>query len=155
VEIALSNARHAFLLHLFCTGAVATFIVAGAARAEGIQAGSWKVVTRAEVNGVAGPDQEAMRCLTPEDVEHLDVTFSPNSRTTNSTCEEVEHEMTPARLKWRLKCSGQLDMDVAGEFTFDAPDHYTATITTQASMMGKQIQQSRASIEAQRVGACQ
>jgi hypothetical protein len=45
-------------------------------------------------------------------------------------------------------------MDVAGEFTFDAPDHYTATITTQASMMGKQIQQSRAVIEAQRVGAC-
>jgi len=149
----LSNARHASLLHLFCAGAVATLIVASA-RAEGIQAGSWKVVTRAEVNGVAGPDQETMRCLTPEDVERPDVTFSPNSRTTNSTCEEAEHEMTPARLKWRLKCSGQLDMDVAGEFTFDAPDHYTATITTQASMMGKQIQQSRAVIEAQRVGAC-
>jgi hypothetical protein len=155
VEIALINARHASLLHLLCAGAVATFIVTGAAHAEGIQAGSWKILTRAEVNGVAGPDQETVRCLTPEDVEHLDVTFSPNSRTTNSTCEEAEHEMTPARLKWRLKCSGQLDMDVAGEFTFDAPDHYTATITTQASIMGKQIQQSRASIEAQRVGTCQ
>ena len=151
----MSNARHASLLHLFCAGAVATFIVAGPAHAEGIQAGSWKVVTRAEVNGVNGPDQETMRCLTPEDVANLDVTFSPNSRTTNSTCEEAEHEVKSARLKWRLKCTGQLDMDVAGEFIFDAPDHYTAIITTQASMMGKQIQHSRASIVAQRVGACQ
>ena len=66
----------------------------------------------------------------------------------------TEHEMSPQRLKWRLQCKGQIDMDVAGEFIFAAPEHYTATITTQASMLGKQIQRSRASIEAQRVGAC-
>src|SRR5262245_43925444 len=70
-----------------------------------------------------------MRCLTPEAVADLDKTFSPISRTTNSTCERVEHESTPQRLKWRLQCTGQIDMEVAGEFTFDSPEHYTAVIT--------------------------
>jgi hypothetical protein len=127
----------------------------GASRAQELQAGLWKIVTKPEINGVTAPDQETMRCLTPEDVDNIEVTFSPNSRTTNSTCEVTEHEMSPQRLKWRLQCKGQIDMDVAGEFIFTVPEHYTATITTQASMLGKQIQRSRASIEAQRVGACQ
>src|SRR5262249_15275447 len=52
---------------------------------------------------VAGPAQQTIRCLTPEAVADLDKTFSPISRTTNSTCERVEHESTPLRLKWRLQ----------------------------------------------------
>jgi uncharacterized protein DUF3617 len=135
-------------------GFVLALLIGPAARADGLEAGLWKVVTRPEVNGMVAPDQETMRCLTAEDVANLEVTFSPNSRTTNSTCENTEHEATPQRLKWRLQCKGQIDMDVAGEFVFDSREHYTATITTQASMLGNQIQRSRAAIEAQRVGAC-
>src|SRR5260370_27705650 len=81
------------------------------------------------MEGVAGPPQQSIRCLTPEAVADLDKTFSPISRTTNSTCERVEHESTPQRLKWRLQCIGQIDMDVAGEFTLYSPEHYTAAIT--------------------------
>ena len=57
------------------------------ARGEEIEAGLWKVMTKAEVNGATAPDQETMRCLTPEEVDNLEVTFNPNSRTINSTCE--------------------------------------------------------------------
>ena len=142
------------LLRGFCA-AIAWALAVGGARADGLDAGLWKVVTKAEVNGVTAPNQETMRCLTPDDVKNLEVTFSPNSRTTNSTCKTSEHESSPQRLKWRLQCKGQLDMDVAGEFLFDTPEHYTATITTRATMLGKEIQHSQASIEAQRVGACQ
>jgi len=140
----------------FWVSAIGLLLIAtGAGYAQELQAGLWKVVTKPEVNGVIGPDQETMRCLTTDDVNNIEVTFSPNSRTTNSTCEMTEHETSAQRLRWRLQCKGQIDMDVAGEFIFAAPEHYTATITTQASMLGKQIQRSRASIEAQRVGACQ
>lgn len=138
-----------------CAAAIALALSAGGARAEELAAGLWKVVTKAEVNGATAPDQETMRCLTPDDVKNIEATFSPNSRTTNATCETTEHEASPQRLKWRLQCKGQLDMDVAGEFLFDAPEHYTATITTRASMLGREIQRSQATIEAQRVGACQ
>ena len=141
------------LLRGFCA-AIAWALAVGGARADGLDAGLWKVVTKAEVNGATAPSQETTRCLTPDDVKNLEVTFSPNSRTTNSTCETSEHEASPQRLKWRLQCKGQLDMDVAGEFLFDAPEHYTATITTRASMLGKEFQRSQALIEAQRVGAC-
>jgi len=134
-------------------GFALVLLTSSAARTDGLEAGLWKVVTKPVVNGMVAPGQETMRCLTADDVANLEVTFSPNSRTTNSTCENTEHEATPQRLKWHLQCKGQIDMDIAGEFAFDSRDHYTATITTQVSL-GNQIQRSRAAIEAQRVGAC-
>ena len=79
---------------------------AHAAAADGLRAGQWITVHATEIDGVAGPMQQGTRCLTPEAVADLDKTFSPISRTTNSTCERVEHELTPQRLKWRLQCSG-------------------------------------------------
>src|SRR3954464_12740752 len=108
-------------------------VAAMAVHADGLQAGQWKVVSKPENNGIAGPQMENMRCLTEDDVKDLARTFSPVSRTTNSTCERTEHESTSQRLKWRLQCTGQLDMDVAGEFLFDSPQHYTATVTARSS----------------------
>src|SRR6516225_5394662 len=80
-------------------------LVLGAAQtaaADGLRAGQWRTVNSPEIDGVAGPVQQSIRCLTPEAVADLDKTFSPISRTTNSTCERVEHESTPQRLIWRL-----------------------------------------------------
>jgi hypothetical protein len=125
------------------------------ARADGLRAGEWQTVQTPAINGVVGPVQRGVRCLTPEAVADLDRTFSPVSRTTNSACEQVEHESTPQRLKWRLQCTGQIDMDVSGEFTFDTPEHYSATIVARSSMQGRLMQEVRTSIEGQRVGDCQ
>jgi Protein of unknown function (DUF3617) len=125
------------------------------ARADGLQPGLWRVLSRPVIDGVAGREQENTRCLTPADVADLEKTFSPVGRTVNSTCEMVEHELTPQRLKWHLQCSGQLDMDLTGEFLFDAPEHYSATITTASSMLGRQLQAGRMTVEGQRMGECQ
>src|SRR6266446_5503259 len=101
------------------------------------------------------PDRRCRRIARrPVAVADLDKTFSPISRTTNSTCERVEHESTPQRLKWRLQCTGQIDMDVAGEFMFDSPEHYTAVITARSFMLGRLMQSIRTSVEGQRVGDC-
>jgi len=124
------------------------------AGADGLRAGQWKTVQSPEINGVAGPTQQGARCLTAEAVADLDKTFSPVSRTTNSTCEQVEHEVSPQRLKWRLQCRGQIDMDVAGEFSFDSPEHYSATIVARSSMQGRLMQEVRTSIEGSRVSDC-
>lgn len=126
----------------------------GVAHADGLQAGLWQVTNRPEINGEAGPQTQNMRCLTAEDVGDLARTFSPVSRTTNSTCERVEHESTPLRLKWRLQCRGQLDMDVAGEFNFDSPQHYSATVIASSSMMGRLMQTIRTAIDGRWVGEC-
>src|SRR5215469_5837785 len=133
----------ALILGAFQTGA-----------ADGLRAGQWRTINSPEIDGVAVPMQQGTRCLTPEAVADLDKTFSPITRTTNSTCERVEHELTPQRLKWRLQCSGQIDMDVAGEFTFDSPEHYSAVVTTRSFMLGRLMQSIRTSIEGQRVGDC-
>lgn len=136
--------------------ALAAAVAAGTAvaGADGLQAGMWRVLNRPVINGVAGPEQPNMRCLTPEAVADLGKTFSPVSRTTNSECQMVEHEATPQHVKWHLQCTGQMDMDVAGEFVFEAPDHYTATIDTKMSALGRQMQATHLSIDARRVGEC-
>ena len=125
------------------------------ARADGLQPGLWRILSRPVIDGVAGREQQNTRCLTPADVADLEKTFSPVGGTINSTCEMVEHELTPQRLKWHLQCTGQLDMDLTGEFLFDAPGHYSATITTASSMLGRQLQAGRMTLEGQRVGECQ
>ena len=138
-----------------CGLAAALFLaVAPTAGADGLRAGQWTTVQSAEINGVAGPVQQGARCLTEDAVADLDKTFSPVSRTTNSTCERVEHELTPQRLKWRLQCTGQIDMEVAGEFNFDSPEHYAAIITARSFMQGRLMQSVRTSIEGKRVGDC-
>src|ERR1700730_15991354 len=114
------------------------FLLARAACADGLQAGQWKTVQSPEIDGIAGPVQETMLCLTQEAVLDLEKTFSPISRTTNSTCERTE----------------QIDMDVAREFIFITPEQYTATITARSSMLGQLMQSVRTSIDAQRVGDC-
>ena len=124
-------------------------------RAEGLQSGLWRVLTRPVIDGVAGSVQENKRCLTSADVADLEKTFSPVGHTVNSTCEMVEHELTPGRLKWHLQCTGQFDMDLTGDFLFDAPEHYTATVTTAAAIGGQLMQKGRMAVEGQRVGDCQ
>jgi hypothetical protein len=140
-----------------CVGLAAGIVAlfgAPAAQADGLQAGLWSVRQSPVINDMTGPVQQNLRCLTAEAVADLDKTFSPVSRTTNSACERVEHESTPHKLKWRLQCTGQLNMDVAGEFVFETPQRYTATVTTEASMAGQLMQKSRVTIEAQWIGEC-
>ena len=159
IHLDIGNVASMSALDLHCARGcgLAVALILGAAQtgaADGLRAGQWKTTNSPEIDGVAGPPQQSIRCLTPEAVADLDTTFSPISRTTNSTCERVEHESTPQRLKWRLQCTGQIDMDVAGEFIFDSPEHYTAVITARSFMLGRLMQSIRTSVEGQRVGDC-
>ena len=136
---------------------LAATLVAAAGRcahADGIQPGLWRSIQTPTVNGITAPPRETTRCLRDAEVNDLKRTFSPVYGTTNSACEQVEDEFTPQRLKWRLQCRGQLDMDVAGEFVFERSDRYTATIVANSSMLGKPMQEVRTRIEAERVGEC-
>jgi hypothetical protein len=127
--------------------------LASPALADGLQPGFWKVTSTPEVNGALSPPQVKMRCMSPEETADLDKTFSPEARTINSSCERVEHELTASSLKWRLKCTGQMAMDVAGAFSFESPTRYIAEVRTQMSMPGQTVA-SRVKIEAERIGEC-
>ncbi len=129
-------------------------VVALPAAAEGIQPGLWKVTSKPETGGITGPAQVKTRCLTPEEAGDVDKTFSPEHRTQNSTCERVEHDLSGARLSWRLQCTGQMSMDVAAVFEFHTPERYTAVVTTHASIGGRTMD-NRVTIEGERIGECQ
>src|SRR6266511_565094 len=121
----VARCRVAFgLAVLACQGALA----------DGIQPGLWRVINKPEINGSVGPTTQNMRCLTAADVADLDKTFSPVSRTVNSTCERVEHGFTPQRLKWRLQCTG--------------------LVAARSSMAGRLMQAVRTQIERQSTGEC-
>ena len=131
----------------------AVLFAASPSLADGLQPGFWKVTSTPEVNGAPTPPQVKMRCMTPAETADLDKTFSPEARTINSSCERVEHEVTPTTLKWRLQCTGQMAMDVAGAFNFESPQRYVAEVRTQMSMPGQTVA-SRVKIEGERVGEC-
>jgi hypothetical protein len=131
-------------------------VLATSAAAESlIEPGQWKVTSNTVMNGAAAPPQAKARCLTPEQVADVGKTFGPVSGTINSTCEQTEYEATGRTLKWHLQCRGQLDVDVAGQFYFDSPLHYTATITSKGWMAGALISDVKTELEGERVGDCQ
>jgi len=135
--------------------ALIAFAVGGTARADGLQAGLWRTLQRPMIDGVVGRVQQSTLCLSAADVADPARIFTPVGRTVNTACQMVEQELTPQRLKWHLQCTGELDVDLTGDYSFDAPDHYTATITSAAAMGGQVMQRGRMEVEAQRVGECQ
>lgn len=138
---------------MFCAVALAASSLALPALADGLQPGQWKVTSTPEVNGQPAPPQEKLRCMSAEETADLGKTFTPEARTINSACERVEYDLTPTTLKWRLQCTGQMQMDVAGAFSFESPQRYTAEIATKMSMPGQSVA-SRVKIEGERVGDC-
>ena len=131
----------------------AGFALASPALADGLQAGQWKIISSPEINGQPAPANERLRCMTPAEVADLGKTFSPEANTAGATCERAEHELTATSLKWRLTCTGQVSMEVAGAFAFETPQRYTAEVRSQMTMAG-QTMQSRVKITGERVGEC-
>ena len=124
------------------------------AHADGIDPGLWKIVTTTKTRGESGPPNESSKCLTADDTRDLATTFSPISRTVNSTCEPIQRTLTGTQLNWRLTCKGQLDMELTGEFNFDSPHHYTGTLRSNARIAGVPMIDSESTIEGQWISAC-
>ncbi len=120
-----------------------------------IEPGQWKVTSNTVMNGATMQPAVKARCLTPEQAGDVAKTFGPVSGTINSTCEPAEYETSERKLKWHLQCKGQLDLDVSGNFDFDSPSHYTATISSKGWMAGALISDVRTELEGERVSECQ
>ena len=130
-------------------------LVPATAETLAIQPGQWKVTTNIMMNGAAAPPQVKLRCLTPEQAGDVAKTFGPVSGTVNSTCERTEYDLSGPRLKWRMQCKGQIDIDVSGNFSFDTRSHYTATVTSRGWMAGALMSDVKTELEGERVVACQ
>ena len=124
------------------------------AAADGIAPGEWKLTETMIMNGNKTPAQMRTRCLSPEQAADTATTFSPEYRTVNSGCERVEFKSTATALRWRMKCTGQMDMDVSGDFSFDTPDHYSATIVSKGAVGGREFVNTSVTIDAERIGDC-
>ena len=141
-----------FCMLSFCGFALWT---APAAADDLIAAGQWKVTTNTLINGAPLPPQVKARCLTAEQTADIGKTFGPSMTTVNSDCARTEYDVTGRKLKWRLQCKGQIDMDVSGSFDFDSPQHYTAVIVSKGWMAGSLISDVKTQLEGEHVGACQ
>jgi hypothetical protein len=136
---------------VFCVVA----LMAGAAEADDlIEPGQWKVTSTTTVNGVVQPAPAKMRCITADQAADVTKTFGPVSGAVNSTCEVPQSETNGRVLKWRLQCRGTLDLDVEGQFNFDRPRHYSATVTSKGRMAGQLISDVKSELEGERVGEC-
>ena len=107
----VAAAARLFALALLCLAAATL-----PASADGIEPGLWQITETIIMNGNRTPSQMRTRCLSAEQAGDTATTFSPEYRTVNSDCERAEFSSTASRLKWRMLCKGQLDMDVSGDF---------------------------------------
>src|SRR5579871_1121688 len=147
---------------VFCKSGAALFIawwaacclLPRAAAADGIEPGEWKLTETIVMNGNKTPTQTRTRCLSPEQAGDTATTFSPEYRTVNSGCERVEFNSTATALRWRMRCTGQLDMDVAGDFIFGTPKHYSATIVSKGAIAGREVVNTTVAIEGEHIGEC-
>jgi hypothetical protein len=142
---------HKFCVAMFC--ALLAPAIATAAE-NSIEPGQWKVTTNTTMNGGTLPPQVKARCLSAEQADDLGTTFGPTINTVNSNCVRTEYQETGRRLKWGLKCKGQIDMDVTGEFNFDTPRHYTAAVIAKGWMGGVLTNDVKTELEGEYVGAC-
>jgi hypothetical protein len=148
----LFRAIHQVMVGIVLCGSASLLPVS--ASADGIAPGEWKLTESVIMNGNKAPPNVRSRCLSPEQAADTAKTFSPEYRTVNSGCERTEFNSTATSLKWRMQCTGQLNMDVSGDFIFDTPQHYTATIMSKGSMAGRQVVDTSVSIEGELVGDC-
>jgi len=130
-------------------------IAAGAAAAEGIQPGLWKITSMVVNNGMKSPPHANTRCLTAAQASDLADTFSPRFGGVNTTCKRTQYEKSERQLSWRLECRGQLNMDSTAAFTFFSPLRYTATIATKSWIADQQLMDSHVALEGEYLGACQ
>jgi Protein of unknown function (DUF3617) len=141
-------------LTLLATAAAVMAATLSLARAEGIQAGLWKITTSVETGGMTGPPRESYKCLTSEQVNDLQATFSPQATTINSICAPIERTFDGEKLHFHLICKGQLDMELTGAFDFDSARHYTGTVEAKAAMAGQTMPGSVQKLDAHWVSEC-
>jgi hypothetical protein len=130
-------------------------LIAPAAAEDTILPGQWKVISTTVMNGAAMAPQVKARCLTGEQTADLGKTFGPVADAVNSACARTEYDLSGPKLKWRMQCKGQIDIDVSGNFNFDTNSHYTATVTSKGWMAGALMSDVKTELEGERVGACQ
>jgi hypothetical protein len=118
-----------------------------------IEPGQWRVISNTVMNGAATQRSVKSDCLRPQQTGDLVKTFGPGTGAANSTCDPTESETVGRRLKWHLQCKGQLDLDMSGDFTFDSPSHYTATLNTKVWVVIAYVNM-KTELEGRRVGAC-
>jgi len=133
---------------------VAGCLAPSLAVADGIAPGEWKLTETMVMNGNRTAPQTRTRCLSVEQAGDTAATFSPEYRTVNSGCERVEFKSTATALRWRMVCTGQMDMDISGDFAFDTTKHYTATIVSKGGMGGREFVNTSVSIEGEHIGEC-
>ncbi len=138
-----------------CIAAVVLCAAGAAARAvEPLEPGLWKIVSRADMNGLQRPAEAKTRCLKPEDAQDLERTFAPAYRVQGASCERMSLAWAGQTLSWRIQCTGALAMEVAGRYEFDTPRHYTGVVTTLATLAGREMR-TRTELEAERIGECE
>jgi Protein of unknown function (DUF3617) len=145
----VAAAARLFALAMLCAAAAPL-----PALADGIEPGLWQITETIIMNGNRTPSQMRTRCLSAEQAGDTAATFSPEYRTVNSDCERAEFSSTASRLKWRMLCKGQLDMDVSGDFTFDTPKHYSAKIESKGSVAGRTMVETSVTIDGEHLGEC-
>jgi len=115
-----------------------------------IREGLWEISIQADMGGQAMTETPMVvrQCMSQQSVQELMAKMGGAG-----ACRISDMEQTGSHAKWKLTCSGQLDVSGTGE-TDMGNDEFTGRMNLAVGMAGQSIELAQ-SFKARRVGECQ
>lgn len=106
--------------------------------------GLWKIVTRTSDHGRLGPPRVTWHCV--DEGPDPWAEFANLPLPGQGPCERTNSQRSSTTLAWSLSCQGMAADAVTGRVGFDSPEHYTASLSVQGTVLVQ--------VEGQRYAAC-
>ena len=102
----------------------------------------WNTTSQMKMQGMEMPANTSQLCTAKEWTE-------PPPPPPGQECTQTDVETIDNTVKWKVTCTGEMEMEGEGEITFDTPDSYTGTIDFAAASMTITVE-----LHGEKVGEC-
>ncbi|MDB5971275.1 MAG: hypothetical protein JWQ90_3725 [Hydrocarboniphaga sp.] len=146
----MSLSRRLLASGLVCVGLLP--VVPARADEFGAMPGLWK--TTLQVQSADGAQQPIVEwhCVDEDADPWIDFARLPQT-SADTSCKRSAFERSATALQWQMSCAIPGPLNSSGRIVFDAPQHYTGTVTTDGRLLGFPLH-SVTSMTGERLAAC-
>jgi hypothetical protein len=103
-----------------------------------LRPGTWQETETGTEDGKPVPAKTETSCMTPEEAKDPLTGLSPEKEM-KGQCKSYDVRKTANGLSFRMDCGDprQFSINIVASYTFTSPTHYTGTMKSSVSMMGK------------------
>ena len=115
----------------------------------GMRPGLWETTVQSNMSG--GKPFLSRVCITPQQLEDPRGVV-PKMEDTGMKCEQLDYRITGATVTWKMRCSGEMQMEGTGQMTAGT-DSYSGKVDMTMKMQGQVVAMNQ-TMTGKRVGDC-